>query len=262
MENIFTGNLISPDTVSIPTVQTPLRPNQPVTYGRGESFSVYVKYPVGTKRLLFTINDRTFTTSPPVFQQIVFPNPKEGGIAEFSVDTATTLKFSAGLYYWDIFQLRDDGSKDIWSPYNTGTFSIVEFPSSNFVEVSNTSTTEDIYNITPPSNSSGRNLRLVATQGQDWSLVVRWTAGSVLADLSGYSAFMPIKTSASATSNLIELRNTNGRISFNVAESTITMSLAASSILSLAPSTYYYFLELSRGSYSTKLIGGDFVVES
>jgi hypothetical protein len=149
MENIFTGNIVSPEAVSIPTVQTPLRPDQPVTYGRGESFSVYVKYPVGTKRLLFTINDRTFTTSPPVFQQIVFPNPKEGGIAEFSVDTATTLKFSAGLYYWDIFQLRDDGSKDIWSPYNTGTFSIVEFPSSNFVEVSNTSTTEDIYNVTP-----------------------------------------------------------------------------------------------------------------
>jgi hypothetical protein len=136
MENIISGNLISPSSVSIPTVQSPLRPDQPITYGRGESFSVYVKYPVGTKRLLFTINNRTFSTSPPLFQQIVFPNPKEGGVAEFFVDTATTLKFSAGLYYWDIFQLRDDGSRDIWSPYNTGTFSVVEFPSSNFLDSS------------------------------------------------------------------------------------------------------------------------------
>ena len=138
MENIISGNLVLPSSVSIPTVQTPLRPDQPIVYRRGESFNIYVKYPVGTKRLLFTINNRTFTTSDPLFQQIVFPNPKESGVAEFFVDTPTTLSFSAGLYYWDIFQLRDDGSRDIWSSYNTGTFSIVDSPSSNFLESSAT----------------------------------------------------------------------------------------------------------------------------
>jgi hypothetical protein len=259
MENIFTGNIVSPEAVSIPTVQTPLRPDQPVTYGRGESFSVYVKYPVGTKRLLFTINDRTFTTSPPVFQQIVFPNPKEGGIAEFSVDTATTLKFSAGLYYWDIFQLRDDGSKDIWSPYNTGTFSIVEYPSSSYIELQTSTTPVDIYN-NPPC-PDGRNVTLTALKNDDWFADIKWGSGDNVSDLSGYTAYMPVKTDQFSNTIIIELTTENGRIILDNSSGLITLALTSAQLNTIPNGTYYYYLELTKNNEPTKLIGGNFIVK-
>jgi hypothetical protein len=259
MDNIFTGNLISPEAVSIPTVQAPLRPDQPVTYGRGQPFSVYVKYPVGTKRLLFTINNRTFTTSPPLFQQIVFPNPREGGIAEFFVDTGTTLKLSAGLYYWDIFQLRDDGSRDIWSPYNTGTFSIVDFPSSSYIELQTSSTSGDIYN-NPPC-PDGRNVTLTAVKGDDWFADIKWSSDNGLEDLSGYTAYMPIKPDQFSNNIIVELTTENGRIILDNSTGLITLTLTSTQIDSISTGNYYYFLELTKNNEPTKLIGGNFVVK-
>lgn len=258
MEKIFTGNVVSPESVAIPTVQTPLRPNQPIVYGRGQPFSVYVKYPVGTKRLLFTITNRVVSTSSPLFQQIVFPSPKEAGIAEFIVDTEHTSKFSAGLYYWDIFQLRDDGTRDIWSPYNTGTFSIVEFPSSNYIELDTTSPQDDIYNNPPCSN--GRDVTLTATKDDDWSADIKWISESGSTDLSGYTAYMPIKSNQFDSNIIIELTTENGRILLDNSSGFITLSLSLSLLNSIPNGTYYYYLELRKNGQPTKLIGGKFII--
>ena len=260
MDQIFTGNIISPDSVALPTVQTPLRPNQPITYGRGQAFSVYVKYPVKTKRLLFTISDRTFSSSPPLFQQVVFPNPKEAGIAEFFVDGETTLRFSAGLYYWDVFQLRDDGSRDIWSPYNTGTFSMIDFPSSNYLELDTTSQPGDIYN--QPPCADGRNVTLVAYVGQEWQTNVKWTVDENIADLSGYTAYMPIKTAQHTNDIIVELSTQNGRISLDTINGNISLILPISITETLLLGIYYYYLELTKNNEPTKLIAGDFIVRS
>jgi hypothetical protein len=261
MDQIFTGNIISPDSVALPTVQTPLRPNQPITYGRGQAFSVYVKYPVKTKKLLFTISDRTFSTSPPLFQQIVFPNPREAGIAEFFVDTETTLKFTAGLYYWDVFQLRDDGSRDIWAPYNTGTFSIIEFPSSNYLEI-DTTEPDDIYNNPNPPCPDGRNATLVLYVGDEWETTIKWTTGESIADLNGYTAYMPVTLNQFVNNIIVELTTQNGRILLDPINGTINLNLPTSVTETLAPGTYYYYLELSKNGETNKLIGGNFIVRS
>lgn len=257
MEKIFTGNIVTPDSVSIPTVQAPLRPDQPIVYGRGQAFSVYVKYPVGTKRLLFTINDRDFSTSPPLFQQVVFPDPKEGGIAEFFVDTATTLRFSAGLYYWDVFQLRDDGTRDIWSPYNKGTFSMVDFPSSNYIEIQQ-SGTDDIYN--NPDAYDGRNVTLVAYKDEDWEANIKLSVDDEIKDLSGYSAYLPLKPDQFGNTIAAELTTENDGIILDPINGIIKLVFEASFLNLLDSITYYYYLELTKAGASSKLIGGNFIV--
>lgn len=135
---IFEGKLSSPDSVIIPGVQEAKSIYDPIVYARGEAFDILVKFKLGTKRLLFTISQRVFGSNSILFQQIVFPENGQGGVAQFSVSSEITSSMSAGIYYWDVFQMKDDGSKDIWSPYNTGTFSIVEYPSSSSIVTSAT----------------------------------------------------------------------------------------------------------------------------
>lgn len=135
MQEIVQGNIFAPDYINIPTVQAPLPQNDPVTYTRGQTLSFLVKYPKGTKKLLFSVSTRVFAVGNELCQQIVFPDPLQEGIAEFTVPSSDTLKFCAGLYYWDIFQLRDDGTRDIWASYNKGTFNIIDTPSTNAIEI-------------------------------------------------------------------------------------------------------------------------------
>jgi hypothetical protein len=134
MKDIVEGNIFAPDYMTIPTIQAPLPGNDPVVYTRGQTLSFMVKYPAGTKRLLFTVSGRIYASGGELFKQIVYPDPNSGGVAEFTVTGADTLALPTGMFYWDIFQLRDDGSRDIWNSYNKGTFNLVDSPSVHFLE--------------------------------------------------------------------------------------------------------------------------------
>jgi hypothetical protein len=134
MKEIVEGNIFAPDYMSIPTVQAPLSANDPVVYTKGQSLSFMVKYPIGTKRLLFTISGRVYKAGEELIRQIVYPDPSTSGIAEFFVNGTQTLCMPVGLFYWDVFQLRDDGSRDIWASYNKGTFNLIDSPSVNFLK--------------------------------------------------------------------------------------------------------------------------------
>ena len=256
---IFTGNLYSPDTVSIPTIQNPLRPDQPIVYARGQSFSVFVKYPQKTKKLLFTISKRVYSASGTVFQQIVFPRVEEAGVAEFFVGGETTLSMSEDLYYWDVFQLRDDGTRDIWAPYNTGTFSIVDSPSSNSLHLE-TPSSNDIYN---SQTNNSRVLNLAITRGNPWDLSIRWIAGGVTTNLDGYGALMRIIESTSTNEVVVELSSDNGKIVLNSATDIITASLTAPETSAIALGSYPYYLDVWETNVCDKitLISGNVVVQ-
>jgi hypothetical protein len=254
MQEIIQGNLFSPDFVSIPTIQAPIMPTQPISYGRGQSFSVFVKYPVGTKKLLFTVTGRIYSPNKtPVFQQIVFPDVKEAGVAEFFVGEKDTLAMEPDLYYWDVFQLRDDGSRDIWSPYNTGTFSIFNYPSSPWLNVDirpdpETGTAGDysviLYNMEIP-------------QGDTWCRKINWTADGEPVDTTGYTASMRIKLTTISPTSIIELTTENGRIVLGGENGLITLQLTPAQTNGISPGQYYYDLDLlgSNGYVQTIMRG-------
>lgn len=248
-EQIFTGNLYSPDAVSIPTVQNPMRPDQPITYARGQGFSVFVKYPANTKRLLFTVSKRIYSASSVVFQQVVFPKVGEAGVAEFFVGGETTVAMHEDLYYWDVFQLRDDGTRDIWAPYNAGTFSLVDMPSSDNLEIA-TAQAPDIYN-RQQSNPRQRNLTI--TRGQDWTLNVRWLPGGAQADLSGYSATLSILEPPPSNVSVAELSTDNGKIALDDQTGIISASMGGDDTLGLPLGTFPYSLNIWRSESCDKI---------
>lgn len=135
MQDIVKGNIFEPDYMTIPTVQSPLQSNDPVVYTKGQTLSFLVKFPKGTKRLLFTISGRVYAAGSEIFQQIVYPDINSDGVAEFLVSGEETLKMPTGMFYWDIFQLKEDGSRDIWASYNKGTFNLVDSPSTNYINL-------------------------------------------------------------------------------------------------------------------------------
>lgn len=257
---LFTGHLYAPDSVSIPTVQNPMRPDQPIVYARGQGFSVYVKYPQRTKRLLFTISKRIFSEANTVFQQIVYPKIDEAGVAEFFVDGSSTMSMSPDLYYWDVFQMRDDGTRDIWAPYNTGTFSIVDTPSSSSL-VLDTLPTKDIYN---QQTNNARIMSLAITKGQLWQLQIRWSAGGTVVDLADYHAYLIATSSSNPQDIVINLSTAAGSIVMDSGTDIITATMTAEETAALATGTYPYYMDVWKDSLCNKitLISGNIVVQN
>jgi len=249
---IFEGNLANPSSIIIPGVQAPIGGSDPLSYGIGESFQVYVQFKPGTKRLLFTISTRSFGSNSVVFQQIVFPQNGQGGIAEFSVGADTTSRLSPGVYYWDVFQLRDDGSKDVWSAYNTGTVNIVEYPSSSTIQLQTTPTTNtiDAY----PSQTNTLNMYIV--NGSTFSKIITWNSAGEPVNLTGYTAEMLIKNSLSSDSAIFTLSTSNERIALGGEAGTIALNISSEDTSTITVGTYVYTLTLTSGSTVKRLLEG------
>lgn len=125
---IIEGKIINPSFIETPNIQPEPRGDDPTVFVRGQGISFRVKFPIGTKRLLFTISERVFSQEA-LFEQVVFPPKDEVGVAEFSVPEEKTFQWCAGLFHWSIFQLRDSGEREVWLPFNAGTFSLIDSPS-------------------------------------------------------------------------------------------------------------------------------------
>lgn len=256
---IFTGHLYAPDAVSIPTVQNPMRPEQPIVYARGQGFSIYVKYPKNTKRLLFTISKRIISESNIIFRQMVYPKVNEDGIAQFFVDGATTLAMKPDLYYWDVFQLHDDGTRDIWAPYNTGTFSIVNTAPSSSLEL-DTLPLNDIYN-QQVTNTRRQNLEI--TRGLAWDLKIRWSAGGSVMDLNGYNAYLTATNPTDSQVIVIDLSSPDNGIFLDPDTDIITASMTEAQTEALTAGIYPYYMDVWKDNLCNKitLISGNMVVQ-
>lgn len=124
---IITGKLHNPTIISAPNVQPEPGADDPIYFTRGQSISIMFKFPSGTKRLLFSVSQRIFDKEA-LFEQVIFPPKDEVGVAEFVIPDEKTFSWCAGLYHWTVFQLRGDGSKDVWLPHHKGTFNLVDSP--------------------------------------------------------------------------------------------------------------------------------------
>jgi hypothetical protein len=265
MQELVQGNIFSPDFITIPTVQPPLPANDPVVYARGQSLAFYVKYPKNTKRLLFTISGRIYKAGSEIFKQIVFPDPKVEGVAEFSVGYDQTIKMPAGLYYWDIFQLRDDGSKDIWASYNKGSFNLIDMPSTYALEIDLTNPiTDNIYNqdIAPTQEQPPTNVDFTIVNGTTWIQSLRWTSSGNIVDLTDYTAKLALKKRVDSPIPVFEFTTENGMITLGGVTGMINIQATAEQTQSIPPGYYVYDLILKLGEFETRLLNGTMKVES
>jgi hypothetical protein len=104
---------------------------------------------------------------------------------------------------------------------------------------------------------------MIADQGATFDRVITWkdSNGAVI-NLTGYTAKMQVRTATDATTSLIELSTTNGRITLGGALGTITLNVAAAD-MNFAGGVYQYDLELTSGAgVVTRLIMGSFTMRA
>ena len=255
MSDIIEGNLVNPSSVEIPGSQSPILGLNPFVYRRGESFKTYIKFPAGTKRLMYTISGRIFGSESIVFQQIVYPINGQAGTAEFFVDTATTSCLTPGMYWWDVFQLNDDGTRDLWSASNSGTFSITDSPSSSSITIASSGI------VAPPTPPPCTPYDFTIIKGATWSQSLKWISAGSAVDLTGYSAALNAKVSISDSSSVFSLTTGNGEISL-ASDGTISLTLTSGQTAALTAGNYAYELFLtSPGSVVTRLLNGFLFVQ-
>lgn len=248
MQEIIQGNIFNPGAFLVPTMQTQTPSIDPSVYVKGQTISFTISFPAGTKRLLFTLSNRIFDGNE-IVKQVVDPNPAAPGACEFVVGWDVTSKLNTGMYYWDIFQLASDGTKEIWLPYNKGTFSIIDSPSSMSIVL-------DTTNIIDPT----RNVNLTIQKGSTWTQSIRWLSSGEVVNITGFTARMKVKKSYYATLVEFQLTTENNRILLGGELGTIEMGLTASETEQLIPGKYVYDLELINGSLITNLMNGQITV--
>jgi len=103
---------------------------------------------------------------------------------------------------------------------------------------------------------------LTIYQGATWTQAVTWRSGATRAvvDVSGYSARMQLRTSATAASSAIELTTANGRITLGGVNGRISLLLSATETAALAAGEYVYDLELFAGTVVTRVLQGTVTV--
>lgn len=248
MEEIIQGNIFDPGIFWTPTMQSPLSLRDPSVYVKGQTISFTVSFPARTKRLIFNLSNRVFNGSE-IVKQVVDPDPNVPGACEFVVGWDITSKLNVGMYYWDIFQLASDGTKEIWLPYNKGTFSIIDSPSSLSIVL-------DTTNIIDPV----KNINLTIQKGSTWTQSIRWIASGQIMDLTGFTARMKIKKNYYSALTEIELTTENNRVLLGGELGTIEIGLTAEETDQLVIGKYVYDLELVNGDIVTNLMSGQITV--
>jgi hypothetical protein len=248
MEEIIQGNIFDPGIFWAPTMQSPLSLRDPSVYVKGQTISFTVSFPVRTKRLLFTLSNRVFNGSE-IVKQVVDPNPAAPGACEFVVGWDVTSKLNVGMYYWDIFQLASDGTKEIWLPYNKGTFSIIDSPSSQSIELDTTNIVD-----------ATKTINLTIQKGATWTQSIRWLTSGEIVDITGFTGRMKIKKNYYSTSSEIELTTQNNRMLLGGDKGTIEIGLTSNETEQLIPGKYVYDLELINGSSVINLMNGQITV--
>jgi len=153
------------------------------------------------------------------------------------------------MYYWDIFQLASDGTKEIWLPYNKGTFSIIDSPSSMSIELDTTNVVD-----------ATKNIDLTIQKGSTWTQSIRWLTSGVVVDITGFTGRMKIKKSYYSPSSEIELTTENNRMLLGGILGTIEIGLTVTETEQLTPGKYVYDLELINGNSVINLMSGKITV--
>jgi len=105
---------------------------------------------------------------------------------------------------------------------------------------------------------------MVVDQGATLSRTVTWKDSTKTPiDLTGYSARMQARASATSATTVIELTTVNGRIALGGAAGTVTLTVSATDTAALPAGRYVYDLELvSAAGVVNRLIMGNFVVRA
>jgi len=104
---------------------------------------------------------------------------------------------------------------------------------------------------------------LTIDQGGTFSRNITWKAGTpkVAVDLSGYTAALHVRSSASSSSLLLSLTSSNGGITISPSQGKFTLNASAAQTKKLAPGRYAYELKAtSSGGQVTPLMKGAFTV--
>jgi hypothetical protein len=102
-------------------------------------------------------------------------------------------------------------------------------------------------------------------QGATFDRVLTWKVGSpaVAVNLTGYTARMQLRTSHAASTSVLDLNTSNGRITLGGAAGTITLGIPAVETAALPANQYAYDLELVAGNGQvTRLLEGFITVDA
>ena len=108
-------------------------------------------------------------------------------------------------------------------------------------------------------------VNLTIDQGGTFSRNITWKAGTpkVPVDLTGYTAALQVRGSASSASVLLSLTTSNGGITITPSVGKFTLNISATQTKRLAAGRYAYELKAtSNGGQVTSLMKGAFVVSA
>ena len=108
-------------------------------------------------------------------------------------------------------------------------------------------------------------VNLTVEQGATWSQALQWKTGTpaTAVDLTGYTARMDVRRTATSSETAVELTTENSRIAITAGTGTVTLSLTAAITAVLTAGSYIYDLELvSSGGQVTRLCQGKFTVSA
>lgn len=103
-------------------------------------------------------------------------------------------------------------------------------------------------------------LNLACPQGATFTRTLTWKIDGAAVNLTGYTARMQVRKSASSATTYVSLTSSSG-ITLGGAAGTITISISAAQTSDIPEGAYVYDLELvSSGGVVTRLVGGKFSV--
>jgi hypothetical protein len=98
-------------------------------------------------------------------------------------------------------------------------------------------------------------------QGSTWTLAPQWKIDGTYVNVTGYTANMDVKNSATSETTIVVLSTDNGRITVGTTDGKFTLNLSAATTTGLAAGNYVYDLEVtSPDSTVTRLLEGGFTV--
>jgi hypothetical protein len=99
-------------------------------------------------------------------------------------------------------------------------------------------------------------------QGSTWTLAPQWKIDGTYVDVTGYTATMDVKNSATSETTIVVLSTDNGRITVGTTDGKFTLNLSAATTTGLAAGNYVYDLEVTApgGVVVTRLLEGGFTV--
>jgi hypothetical protein len=105
---------------------------------------------------------------------------------------------------------------------------------------------------------------ITCDQGATLKRIITWTnQARTPYNLTGFTARMQVRSTASSTDVILELTTANSRIVLGGAAGTVELIVAADVTTRLTPGLYVYDLELvSGGGEVTRLIEGNFNVKA